>query len=358
MPKLFEPIKLRDVEVNNRIFIAAMCQYSCENQDGVVNEWHLVHLGSRAVGGAGLIISEATGVVPEGRITPWCPGIWNYEQVAAWARVNDFIHASGAKSAMQLAHAGRKGSSYRDWSGKGSVPIEKGGWQTVAPTAEAFGDYETPRELTTEDVRDVIEEFAQAAKRALAAGFDALEVHAAHGYLIHEFISPITNKRTDEFGGSLENRGRLVVEVVKAIRREISDRVPVFVRFSATDYREDGVTPEEIAQISKWCAEAGADLFDISSGGLVTGVTIPSGPGYQVPFAEIVAHEVEQPVSAVGQITTGAQAEEILQRGEVDVILIGRASLRDPYWPLRAAHELGHEVEWPKPYLRGKFPNE
>lgn len=357
MAKLFEPIKIRDLEIRNRIFIPAMCQYSCENQDGVVNEWHLVHLGARATGGAGMIIAEASGVVPEGRITPWCAGIWNFEQVAAWARVNEFIHSQGAKSAIQLAHAGRKGSTYRDWAGRGSVPIELGGWQTVSSTNEAFEGYEAPRELSTEDVHDVVEDFAKAAKHAVLAGFDAVEIHAAHGYLIHQFLSPITNKRSDEFGGALENRARILLEIVKAIRSEVGDAMPIFVRFSATDYREDGWDVAQTAQVAKWCAEVGADLFDISSGGLITGVKIPSGPGYQVPFAEHVAQAVTQPVGAVGQITEAKQAEKILQDGEVDVVLIGRASLRDPYWALRAAHELGVEIDyWPNQYLRGKLP--
>jgi 2,4-dienoyl-CoA reductase-like NADH-dependent reductase (Old Yellow Enzyme family) len=357
MAKLFEPLKVRDLEIRNRIFIPAMCQYSCENQDGVVNEWHLVHLGARATGGAGMIIAEASGVTPEGRISPWCPGIWNYEQVAAWARVNQYIHSQGAKSAIQLAHAGRKGSTYRDWSGKGSVPIEKGGWQTISSTSEAFDGYEPPRELTTQEVNELVQDFAAAAKNAVLAGFDAVEVHAAHGYLIHQFLSPITNKRTDEFGGSLENRARLVLEIVKAIRAEVGEMMPIFVRFSATDYREDGWDVEQTIQVAKWCADLGADLFDISSGGLITGVKIPSGPGYQVPLAEKVADQVSQPVGAVGQITSAQQAEDILQKDNVDIVLIGRASLRDPYWALRAAHELGVEVDyWPKQYLRGKFP--
>lgn len=357
MVKLFEPIKIRELEIRNRIFIPAMCQYSCENQDGVVNEWHLVHLGARATGGAGMIIAEASGVTPEGRISPWCPGIWNFDQVAAWARVNQYIHSQGAKSAIQLAHAGRKGSTYRDWSGKGSVPIEKGGWQTVSATSEAFEGYEAPRELTTKEVHDLVQDFAAAAKNAMLAGFDAVEIHAAHGYLIHQFLSPITNKRTDEFGGSLENRARILLEIVKAIRAEVGEMLPIFVRFSATDYKEDGWDVQQTAQVAKWCAELGADLFDISSGGLITGVKIPSGPGYQVPFAEEVAHVVSQPVAAVGQITDAAQAEEILQSGDVDIVLIGRASLRDPYWALRAAHQLNVEIDyWPNQYLRGKFP--
>ena len=357
MAKLFEPIKIRELEIRNRIFIPAMCQYSCENQDGVIGEWHLVHLGARAVGGAGMIIAEASGVTPEGRISPWCPGIWNYEQVAAWARVNHFIHSQGAKSAIQLAHAGRKGSTYRDWSGKGSVPIELGGWQTVSSTNVAFEGYEAPRELSTEEVIELIQDFAKAAKNAVLASFDAVEIHAAHGYLIHQFLSPITNHRTDEFGGSLENRARILLEIIKAIRAEVGEMLPIFVRFSATDYREDGWDVEQTTQVAKWCAEVGADLFDISSGGLITGVMIPSGPGYQVPFAEQVAQEVSQPVGAVGQITDAQQAENILQDGDVDIILVGRASLRDPHWALRAAHELNVEVDyWPDQYYRGKFP--
>lgn len=357
MAKLFEPIKIRELEIRNRIFIPAMCQYSCENQDGVIGEWHLVHLGARAVGGAGMIIAEASGVTPEGRISPWCPGIWNYEQVAAWARVNHFIHSQGAKSAIQLAHAGRKGSTYRDWSGKGSVPIELGGWQTVSSTNVAFEGYEAPRELSTEEVLELIQDFAKAAKNAVLASFDAVEIHAAHGYLIHQFLSPITNHRTDEFGGSLENRARILLEIIKAIRVEVGEMLPIFVRFSATDYREDGWDVEQTTQVAKWCAEVGADLFDISSGGLITGVKIPSGPGYQVPFAEQVAQGVSQPVGAVGQITDAQQAENILQDGDVDIILIGRASLRDPHWALRAAHELNVEVDyWPDQYYRGKFP--
>ncbi|MFM1957588.1 MAG: hypothetical protein RLZ41_987 [Actinomycetota bacterium] len=357
MAKLFEPIKIRELEIRNRVFIPAMCQYSCENQDGVIGEWHLVHLGARAVGGAGMIIAEASGVTPEGRISPWCPGIWNYEQVAAWARVNHFIHSQGAKSAIQLAHAGRKGSTYRDWSGKGSVPIELGGWQTVSSTNVAFEGYEAPRELSTEEVLELIQDFAKAAKNAVLASFDAVEIHAAHGYLIHQFLSPITNHRTDEFGGSLENRARILLEIIKAIRAEVGDMLPIFVRFSATDYREDGWDVEQTTQVAKWCAEIGADLFDISSGGLITGVKIPSGPGYQVPFAEQVAQGVSQPVGAVGQITDAQQAENILQDGDVDIILVGRASLRDPNWALRAAHELNVEVDyWPDQYYRGKFP--
>lgn len=359
MAKLFESIKIRDLDIRNRIFIPAMCQYSCENQDGIVNEWHLVHLGARATGGAGLIIAEATGVVPEGRITPWCTGIWNFDQVAAWARVVEFIHSQGAKAAIQLAHAGRKGSTYRDWSGKGTVPIEKGGWQTVSASNQAFDGYDAPRELSVSEINDLVQDWATAAKHSVLAGFDAIEIHAAHGYLVHQFLSPITNTRADEYGGSLENRARFLIEIVKAIRAEVGEQLPIFVRFSATDYREDGWDLEQTATVAKWCADLGVDLFDISSGGLITGVKIPSGPGYQVPLAEGVAKAVTQPVAAVGQITSAHQAEEILSSGEVDVVLIGRAALRDPSWALRAAHELNVEIDyWPNQYARGKFPND
>ncbi|CAB4552590.1 MAG: oxidoreductase [Actinobacteria bacterium] len=358
MAKLFEPIKIRDLEIRNRIFISPMCQYSCENQDGVVNEWHLVHLGSRATGGAGLIIAEATAVVPEGRITPWCTGIWNFEQVAAWGRVVEFIHSQGSAAAIQLAHAGRKASIYRDWSGKGSVPLEKGGWQTVSSGDVAFDGYADTRALSTEEVSELVSDWATAAKHSVIAGFDAIEIHAAHGYLLHQFLSPITNQRTDQYGGSLENRARLLLEIVTAIRAEIGQQMPIFIRFSGTDYKEDGWDIEQTIQVAKWCAEVGADLFDISSGGLITGVKIPSGPGYQVPLAEKVGESVGQPVGAVGQITEASQAEAILKAGTVDVILIGRAALRDPYWPLRAANELGVELEyWPSQYTRGKYPS-
>ena len=358
MAKLFEPITLRGVEIRNRIFIAPMCMYSCEDRDGMPNLWHLVHLGSRASGGAGLVIAEATAVRPDGRITPWCTGLWNEGQAARWAEVNDFIHSQGAKSAIQLAHAGRKASTYREGAGVGTVPESDGGWQTISSTSEAFEGYAAPRELATDEMQQLVLDWAESAKLAVQAGFDAIEIHAAHGYLVHQFLSPITNQRTDEYGGPLENRARLLLEIVIAIRASIPEEMPLLVRFSATDYREDGWTKEQCAEVAKWCADAGADLFDISSGGLVTGVNIPTGPGYQVPLAEYVGEQVEEPVSAVGQITDAHQAEAILQTGKVDVISIGRVALRDPYWPLRAAHELGVELDyWPRQYKRGKYPN-
>lgn len=358
MSKLFSPIKLRDLEIRNRIFLAPMCQYAIDAQDGVVGDYHLVHLGARAMGGFGMVIAEATAVVPEGRISPWCPGIWSDEQASAWSRVTEYMHRFGAKTAIQLAHAGRKASTYRDGYGMhGTVPISEGGWQTVSSGPDAFEGYDAPRELTETEVEQLPLAFAAAAKRAISAGFDAVEIHAAHGYLIHQFLSPITNKRTDSYGGSLEGRAKLLIDIVKAVRAEIGEKPPVLVRLSATDYREDGWTTEENAIVSGWAEAAGADLLDISSGGLITGVKIPTGPGYQVAFSEQVAETIDAPVSAVGQITEARQAEEILNSTKVEVIMIGRAGLRDPHWPLRAAHELGVEIDyWPTNYLRGKWP--
>lgn len=359
MVKLFEPITLRDLTIRNRIFMAPMCQYSCENKDGVPGNWHLVHYGARATGGAGMIIVEATGVSPEGRISPWCTGIWNEEQVNAWRTINDFCHSQGATTAIQLAHAGRKASTYRPWSGANSISLNDGGWQTISSTDEAFTDYAAPRALDTHEISEIVAQWAAAAERSIRAGFDAIEIHAAHGYLIHQFLSPITNKRTDEYGGSLENRARLLLEVVRGIRAAVGKSVPLLIRFSATDYREDGWDEAQTAQVAAWCASEGADLFDISSGGLITGVQIPFGErGYQVRFAKYVGERVEEAVGAVGMIWDGPQAEAILQSGDVEVISIGRAFLRDPNWALRAAQELGVEVEyWPNQYSRGKFPN-
>jgi len=356
MAKLFSTLKLRDLEIRNRIFIAPMCMYSVENKDGVPNDWHFVHYATRAVGGAGLVIVEATGISPEGRISPWDTGIWNDSQVESWKRITDEIRKHGAASAIQLAHAGRKASTHRAISGANSISLAEGGWQTIAPTDESFTDYATPRKLTTAEVHESIKDWQRAAARSVAAGFDAIEIHAAHGYLIHQFLSPITNKRDDEFGGSLENRAKYLLDVVDAIRSVIPETMPLFVRFSATDYREDGWDLEQTKTVAGWCAARGVDLFDISSGGLVTGVTIPLGPGYQVPLAKGVATAVSQPVSAVGMITDAKQAEAILQDG-VDVISIARLALRDPYWPMRAANELGDTSQaWPWQYERGKFP--
>jgi len=357
MSLLFSPIKIRSLEIKNRLWVSPMCMYSCENQDGVVGDWHLVHLGARAIGGAGLVMAEATAVNPEGRISPWCPGIWSDEQIPGWKKVTDFIRSAGSVSALQLAHAGRKASTYRSWSGTGTVPIADSGWQSYSATDVAFEGYSAPRMLETAEIASLVEDFRSAARRAVAAGFDALEIHAAHGYLIHQFLSPITNKRVDQYGGTLENRARLLLEIVTSVRKEIGDGMPLMIRFSATDYVEGGWDQEQTNQVAIWAREAGADLFDISSGGLVTGVKIPTGPGYQVNFSKSTSQATNANVSAVGQITTSEQAEAILQSGQVDVIMAARQFLRDPYFPLRAAHELGEEIEWPVQYERGRFPS-
>lgn len=354
--KLFEPIQVRSLEIRNRIWIPPMCQYSCEQQNGEPNAWHQVHYGARATGGAGLIIAEASAVSPEGRISPWDTGIWNDLQVEAWRPVVDFVHSQGSKFAIQLAHAGRKGSTYREWSGRGSVPLNEGGWQTISATDEAFEGYAAPVEMSTVDVIEHVQKWVSAAKRAVAAGFDAIEIHAAHGYLLHQFLSPITNHRTDEYGGSLENRARLLLQIIDGIRATVPSEMPIFVRFSATDYVDGGFNFEQTAQVAAWCADRGADLFDISTGGLVANVQIPLKPGYQVPAAEFVSENLNEPVSAVGLITDPTQAEQILQNGLVEVVMIGRASLDDPMWPLHAAAALGVEVDYvPKQYQRSQL---
>ncbi|GHF17696.1 NADH:flavin oxidoreductase/NADH oxidase [Pseudolysinimonas yzui] len=358
MTTLFDPIDLRGLRARNRIWVSPMCQYSVDAGDGVPTEWHLVHLGSFARGGAGLVFAEASGVTPEGRISPHDTGIWSDAQVAAWRRITAFAHTQGALIGLQLAHAGRKASVYPEWGAdghKGTLPEAEGGWQTVSASALAFGDYAAPRALTVDEIRDVVDAFVGGARRALDAGFDLVEIHAAHGYLIHQFLSPLSNLRDDAYGGSLENRARLLLEIVAGIRAEVGDDVPVFVRFSATDYVEGGWDERQTATVAGWARDAGADLFDISSGGLVTGVHIPSGPGYQVPLAESVAAGAHVRVSAVGRITEPRQAAEIVSSGQADAVMLGREMLRDPHFALRAATELGFEVDyWPPQYLRAR----
>ena len=352
---LFEPLTLRGTTFANRVWLAPMCQYSAV--DGVVNDWHLVHLGARAVGGFGLLLTEAAAVVPEGRITPQDAGIWTDEQAVAWGRIVDFVHARGALIGIQLAHAGRKASTYRPWgSGRGTIAADDGGWATVAPSPIAFPGYAAPVALTAAQVAEVPGAFAAAALRAEAAGFDVVEIHAAHGYLLHEFLSPLSNERTDEYGGTLENRARLLVEVVDAVRAVWPQDKPVLVRFSATDWTDGGLTVDEVTQVAKELAGHGVDLVDVSTGGNVP-ATIPLGPGYQVPAASAVRAGSGLPVSAVGLITTATQAEQVLADGAADVVMIARAGLRDPMWPLRAAAELdaAGEVEWQPQYLRGTW---
>ncbi|HWH98065.1 MAG TPA: NADH:flavin oxidoreductase/NADH oxidase [Pseudolysinimonas sp.] len=358
MTSLFDPIDLRALRIRNRIWVPALCQYAVDTRDGVPNDWHLVHLGAFARGGAGLIIAEATSVVPEGRISPHDTGIWNAAQVDGWRRVTSFAHSQGAAIGLQLAHGGRKASIYPEWgygSAKGTLPEAQGGWQTVSASDLAFTGYAPPRALTTPEIDEIVAAFASGARRAIDAGFDLVEIHAAHGYLVHQFLSPLSNTRTDEYGGSLENRARFLLEIVRAVSTELGPDIPVLVRFSATDYSEGGWDEHQTAIVAGWARDAGADLFDISSGGLVTGVTIPSRPGYQVPFAQYVRTEAGVPVNAVGRITTARQAADIVESGQADAVMLGREMMRDPHFALHAALELGVEVDyWPPQYLRAR----
>ena len=357
MTKLFSSIKIRDLEIKNRLWVSPMCMYSCEGQDGIVGQWHLVHLGSRAMGGAGMVIAEASAVSPEGRISPWCPGLYADNQIASWKVITDFIREQGATSGIQLAHAGRKGSTHRPTSGSGSVSASEGGWETYSATAEAFEGLAAPRMLAISEIPGIVSDFASAALRAKKAGFDSIEIHAAHGYLLHQFLSPISNKRDDAYGGPLENRARLLLEIVTEVRKAVGEKMPIFIRFSSTDYVDGGWDQDQTNQVANWCRELGADLFDLSSGGLVTGVKIPTGPGYQVDFAKSAKRATGSDVAAVGQITNAAQAEQVLSEGLVDVVLVGREFLRDPYFGLRAAAELSAAIEWPHQYERGRWPN-
>jgi 2,4-dienoyl-CoA reductase-like NADH-dependent reductase (Old Yellow Enzyme family) len=350
--ELFTPITLRGTTVRNRVWVAPMCQYSAT--DGVPDDWHLVHLGQFAAGGAGLVMTEASAVTPEGRISPQDAGIWNDEQVAAWRRIVEFVHARGATAAMQLAHAGRKASTIRPWEGSGPVLADDGGWTPVGPSAEAFANYTVPQELSVDEIAALPAAFAAGARRARQAGFDVVELHFAHGYLVHQFLSPLSNHRTDAYGGPFENRIRLAVEILAAVRAEVGDDVPVLARISATDWTEGGWDGDDSVALARALADAGADLVDTSSGGNVPHAEIPVGPGYQVPFAERIRQEVGVPTGAVGLITDPAQAEKVLATGQADVVLLARALLSDPHWPLRAAHELGaaDDVTWPVQYAR------
>jgi len=358
MVSLFDPLTLRGLTIPNRIFLAPMCQYQCEQKDGVPRDWHLVHLGARATGGFGLIIAEATGVVPEGRITPQCPGLWNSEQQEAWRHIVDFCHTYGATMAIQLAHAGRKASTYRGFEAhqSGSVPLEDGGWETIAPSAVAFPGLATPREATAEDIAHVVEAFAAAARRADAAGFDAVELHAAHGYLLFEFLSPLSNHRTDGYGGDLAGRSRLLLEVTDAVREVWPEEKPLLVRISATEWTDGGFTVEEATEVARLLGEHGVDLIDVSSGGNVV-AKIPAAPGYQVKLARAV-RTAGLPVSAVGLITEPGQAQAILDEGSADAISLARVALREPSWPLRAAAELDADAmaRYPDSYQRGRWP--
>lgn len=328
-----------------------MCEYS--SVDGLANDWHFVHLGSRAVGGAGLVLTEAAAVSPEGRISPDDLGIWSDAHIEPLARIVRFVRSQGSHVGIQLAHAGRKASMPAPWEGRVRVEIADGGWQPLAPSAIAFApDYYTPSAMTRDDICRAVGDFAAAAKRALTAGFEVVELHAAHGYLAHQFLSPLSNQRDDEYGGSFANRVRFTLEMVAAVRAVWPERLPLFVRISATDWADGGWNPDESVELASLLKKEGVDLMDCSSGGLVANATIPVGPGYQVPFAERIRREAGIATGAVGMITTATQADQIIRDGQADLVLLAREMLRDPYWPLHAAEKLGVPGEWPPQYLR------
>jgi 2,4-dienoyl-CoA reductase-like NADH-dependent reductase (Old Yellow Enzyme family) len=350
MSLLFSPVTLRSVTIPTRVFVSPMCQYSSEN--GIPNEWHLVHLGSRAVGGAGLVISEAAGVCPDGRITPWDTGIWSSEQVAAWKPITAFVKAQGAVPAIQLAHAGRKAGCDRPWTGGKPLARDAGGWRTHGPSDVPFGDYPAPRAMSAAELEACVADFHLGADRALQAGFEVAEVHAAHGYLLHEFLSPLSNRRSDEFGGSLSNRMRFPLAVVRAVRDAWPQDKPVLVRISASDWKEGGWDLEQSIAFAHELKELGVDMIDVSSGGNAADQKLVPGPGYQVPFAAAIRRDVGIPTIAVGLITEPVQAEHILATGQADAVCLARALLRDPYWPRHAARALGVSMPWPNQYKR------
>lgn len=350
---LFQPLSLRGVTFRNRVFVSPMCQYSSD--EGAPTDWHLVHLGSRAVGGAGLVMVEATAVTPEGRISPDDSGIWDDAHIAPFRRVTAFLEEHGAVPAIQLAHAGRKASTDAPWRGGGPVGPGSRGWTPSAPSPVAFAEgHPVPHALEAAELDALVEAFAAATRRSLEAGFKVIELHAAHGYLLHEFLSPLSNRRGDDYGGSLENRARFPLRVVRAVREAWPDALPLFVRISATDWVEGGWDIGQSVRFSAWLKDAGVDLVDCSSGGLVPDAVIPAGPGFQVPFAQRIRNEAGIATGAVGVITDPLQAEHIVRTGQADAVLMAREFLRDPYWPLHAARELGVDVDWPPQYERAK----
>jgi 2,4-dienoyl-CoA reductase-like NADH-dependent reductase (Old Yellow Enzyme family) len=356
-PALFTPLTLREVEMKNRVWVSPMCQYSSPG-DGLPTPWHLVHLGGFATGGAGLVMTEASAVERDGRISPEDAGIWSDAHTEAWAPVTAFIRAQGARPGMQLAHAGRKASTYAPWRGRGSVAVADGGWETVGPSAVAFGDYATPREMDDADRARITGAFVAAAGRAHAAGFDVVELHAAHGYLLHQYLSPLSNRRGDRYGGDLEGRMRYPLEVVEAVRAAWPADKPLLVRVSATDWAPvdgpPGWSAADTVIFARALAERGVDLVDCSTGGNLPRADIPVGPGYQVPFAAQVKRDAGVPTGAVGMITAAAQAEEIVSTGQADGVFLARELLRSPAWPRAAAATLGADVDWPEQYDRGR----
>ncbi len=353
MTHLFSPLTMRSVTLRNRIAVSPMCQYS--SREGFASDWHLVHLGARAVGGAGLVMVEASAVEARGRISPEDLGIWDDRHVDKLSQITQFIAGQGAVPGIQLAHAGRKGSTYRPWDGQGKLPAEKGGWEVVGPSPEPFSDnYPVPHALTLAEIPGIVAAFVAGARRARAAGFQLVEVHSAHGYLLHEFLSPLSNHRTDAYGGSFENRTRLLREVVEAVRREWPVNLPLWVRISATDWVEGGWDIASSVRVAAQLKTLGVDLVDCSSGGNVSHAQIPVGPGYQAGFAAQIRREVGIATGAVGLLTTPEQTDALIREGQADVVLLARAFLRDPNWPLRAAQALGVEGPWPVQYQRGK----
>lgn len=351
MAHLFDPLSLRSLSLANRIVVSPMCQYS--STDGFATEWHLVHLGSRAVGGAGLVLTEAAAVTADGRISPQDLGVWDDGHVEMLARVARFVHEQGSAFGMQLAHAGRKASTRPPWDSRAHVPQEEGGWTPIAPSAMAFdAGYAVPRAMDAGDIARVVGAFRAAASRALAIGCDVIELHAAHGYLLHEFLSPSSNTRDDEYGGSFDCRIRIVLEVVDAVREVWPDRLPLWVRLSTTDWVDGGWDVEQSVELARRLGARGVDLVDCSSGGAYPKARIPMGPGYQVAAAERIRREAGIATGAVGLITSPAQADTIVRSGQADCVLLARELLRDPYWPLRAARELGQSMSWPVQYLR------
>ncbi len=353
MPHLFSPLTIRAVTFRNRIGVSPMCQYSAA--DGFANDWHFVHLGTRAVGGAGLVMAEATAVSPEGRISPADLGLWSDAHVDGLRRVAAFIEQHGAVPGIQLAHAGRKASTAPPWLGGCAVAPGNGGWTVVAPTDVPFdADAPVPEPLDHAGIRRIIDAFGAAAARAREAGFKVVEIHAAHGYLLHEFLSPITNTRTDEFGGSYDNRMRVLKRVCRAVREHWPEDRPLFVRVSSTDWTDGGWTPDATVALAHHVSSYGVDLIDCSSGGIAPGITIPAAPGYQVPFSQRIKDTVPMLTAAVGMISSPEQADQIIRNEQADLVLLGRQMLRDPYWPLHAARTLGREVTWPNQYLRAR----
>ena len=354
-PALFTPLKIKSIELRNRIVVSPMCEYS--STDGFANNWHLVHLGARAIGGAGLIITEATAVSPEGRISFADLGIYKDEHIEKLREITDFIHEHGAVAGIQLAHAGRKASHMQPWNGGGQVPADQpNGWKTFAPSAIPFlPNEEPPVELDAAGIAQVKADFKTAAARALKAGFKLIELHGAHGYLIHQFLSPISNQRTDAYGGSFDNRVRLLLEIVDEIQEVWPADLPIFVRLSATEWTDGGWSIDDSVELAKLLKEKGIDLIDSSTGGNVAGAKIPVGPGYQVRFADQITSDADIPTGAVGLITDAHQANDIIEAGRADLVFIAREMLRDPHFPLRAAHELGYDMKWPDQYDRAQW---